>query len=61
VPKGRDRFPAQYDEFAISLLDTLEKTVGKDQVGTILRKQWERKATEYRQMVGAGFDRRTGR
>jgi DeoR family suf operon transcriptional repressor len=52
--KGRDRFPAQYDEFAISLLDTLEKTVGKDQVGTILRKQWERKATEYRQMVGAG-------
>jgi DeoR family suf operon transcriptional repressor len=52
--KGRDRFPAQYDEFAISLLDTLAETVGKDQVGTILRKQWERKALEYRDQVGSG-------
>ncbi|MEY3298995.1 MAG: hypothetical protein RLZZ597_2255 [Cyanobacteriota bacterium] len=52
--KGRDRFPAQYDEFAISLLDTLAETVGKDQVGTILRKQWERKALEYRDQVGTG-------
>lgn len=52
--KGRDRFPAQYDEFAISLLDTLAETVGRDQVGTILRKQWERKALEYREQVGTG-------
>jgi DeoR family suf operon transcriptional repressor len=52
--KGRDRFPAQYDEFAISLLDTLAETVGKDQVRTILQKQWERKAEEYRQKVGNG-------
>lgn len=52
--KGRDRFPARYDEFAISLLDTLAETVGKDQVGTILRKQWERKALEYRDQVGQG-------
>jgi DeoR family suf operon transcriptional repressor len=52
--KGRDRFPAQYDEFAISLLDTLAETVGRDQVGTILRKQWERKALEYRAQVGTG-------
>ena len=52
--KGRDRFPAQYDAFAISLLDTLAETVGKDQVGTILRKQWERKAVEYRERVGTG-------
>ncbi len=52
--KGRDRFPAQYDEFAISLLDTLAETVGRDQVGTILRKQWERKALEYRDQVGTG-------
>jgi DeoR family transcriptional regulator, suf operon transcriptional repressor len=52
--KGRAKFPAQYDEFAISLLGTLEETVGKDQVGTILRKQWERKANEYRQLVGRG-------
>jgi len=52
--KGRDRFPAQYDDFAISLLDTLAETVGRDQVGTILRKQWERKALEYRDRVGTG-------
>ncbi len=52
--KGRDRFPAQYDEFAISLLDTLAETVGKDQVSTILQKQWQRKAEEYRQQVGQG-------
>lgn len=52
--KGRDRFPEQYDEFALSLLDTLEATVGKDQMGTILRKQWERKALEYRDRVGQG-------
>ncbi len=52
--KGRDRFPAQYDEFAISLLDTLADTVGKDQVRTILQKQWERKAKEYQERVGEG-------
>ena len=52
--KGRDRFPAQYNEFAISLLDTLAETVGKEQVGTILRKQWERKALDYRNQVGQG-------
>jgi DeoR family suf operon transcriptional repressor len=52
--KGRDRFPAQYDEFALSLLDTLAETVGKEQVQTILQKQWERKAEEYRQKVGEG-------
>lgn len=52
--KGRQRFPAQYDEFAISLLDTLAETVGEEQVGTILRKQWERKALEYRHHVGVG-------
>lgn len=52
--KGRDRFPAQYDEFAISLLDTLAETVGKDQVRTILQKQWQRKAEEYREQVGEG-------
>ncbi len=52
--KGRDRFPAQYDTFAISLLDTLADTVGKDQVHTILQKQWERKAEDYRAQVGNG-------
>lgn len=52
--QGRDRFPDRYDEFAVSLLDTLAETVGKDQVGSILRKQWERKALEYRELLGAG-------
>ncbi|HBL11117.1 MAG TPA: iron-sulfur cluster biosynthesis transcriptional regulator SufR [Cyanobacteria bacterium UBA11162] len=52
--KGRDRFPNHYGEFAVSLLDTLTETVGKEQVSTILQKQWERKAMEYRQRVGRG-------
>ena len=52
--KGRDRFPHKYDEFALSLLNTLSETVGKDQVGTLLRKQWERKALEYRDLLGTG-------
>ncbi|MEQ9235071.1 iron-sulfur cluster biosynthesis transcriptional regulator SufR [Coleofasciculus sp. E2-BRE-01] len=52
--KGRDRFPNHYGEFAVSLLDTLEETVGAEQVSTILQKQWERKAMEYRQLLGQG-------
>lgn len=49
---GRDRFPHHYDEFAVSLLDTLEETVGKDGVGKVLEKQWERKGASYRQQLG---------
>ena len=52
--KGRDRFGSRYDEFAVSLLDTLTETVGHDQVSSILRKQWERKAKEYRDQIGTG-------
>ncbi len=52
--QGRDQFPDRYDEFAVSLLDTLAETVGRDQVGTILRKQWERKAIEYQEHLGTG-------
>lgn len=52
--KGRDRLPAQYDDFALSLLDTLAETVGREQVKDILRKQWERKALEYRDRLGTG-------
>ena len=52
--EGRSRFPDRHDEFAVSLLDTLAETVGPDQVGSILRKQWERKALEYRQRLGSG-------
>ncbi len=52
--KGRDQLPDRYGEFAVSLLDTLAETVGKEQVSKILRKQWERKALEYRDRVGQG-------
>lgn len=52
--QGRDRFPQGYSDFAVSFLDTLVKTVGEQQVGEVLRKQWERKAEEYRQRIGTG-------
>jgi DeoR family suf operon transcriptional repressor len=51
---GRSQFPDRYDEFAVSLLDTLAETVGKDQVSSILQKQWQRKALEYRDRIGQG-------
>lgn len=51
---ARSRFPNSHDEFAVSLLDTLAETMGYDQVSSILRKQWERKAIEYRQRLGTG-------
>jgi DeoR family suf operon transcriptional repressor len=52
---GRDRFPDRYDEFAVSLLDTLAETVSKEQMKSILQKQWERKALEYRDRIGNGL------
>ncbi|MGH8001852.1 MAG: winged helix-turn-helix transcriptional regulator, partial [Brasilonema sp.] len=52
--QGRDRFPHRYGEFMVSFLDTLIETVGEKQVGEVLRKQWERKAAEYRSRVGTG-------
>jgi len=52
--EGRSRFPNGHDEFAVSLLDTLAETMGYDQVSSILRRQWERKAKEYRQRLGTG-------
>ncbi|NES24265.1 MAG: iron-sulfur cluster biosynthesis transcriptional regulator SufR, partial [Symploca sp. SIO3E6] len=52
--KGRDRLPNRYDDFAISLLDTLSETVDKEQFSTILQKQWQRKAQEYRKRLGKG-------
>lgn len=51
---GRDRLPDHYDKFAVSLLNTLAATVGPDQMGTILRKQWEQKALDYRRKIGSG-------
>ncbi|MGK7889526.1 MAG: iron-sulfur cluster biosynthesis transcriptional regulator SufR [Leptolyngbyaceae cyanobacterium] len=52
--KGREKLPDQYDDFAVSLLDTLAETVGQDQVGSILRKQWKRKGLDYRDRIGRG-------
>lgn len=52
---GRDRFPNRYGDFAVSFLDTLAETVGREQVISILRKQWQRKAMEYRRLMGAGL------
>ncbi|MBD3880522.1 iron-sulfur cluster biosynthesis transcriptional regulator SufR [Phormidium tenue FACHB-886] len=51
---GRDRFPDRYDEFAVTLLGTLADNIDKKQFNDILRKQWERKALEYRDRVGKG-------
>mgnify|MGYP002777049672 FL=1 len=54
--QGRDslrkEFVDSYGDFAVSLLDTLAQTVGHDQVSTILRLQWQRKAVEYHQKLG---------
>ncbi len=52
--QGRDRFPHNYDEFAISFLDTLAETIGHDQLSQVFQKQWQRKAIHYRQLLGTG-------
>ena len=53
--QGRDRLsPQKYSEFAVSFLDTLAETVGKEQVSIVLEKQWQRKAAEYRDRLGRG-------
>jgi DeoR family suf operon transcriptional repressor len=52
--EGRSRFTDHHDVFAVSLLDTLAETVGPDQMGSILKKQWQRKALEYRERIGDG-------
>jgi DeoR family transcriptional regulator, suf operon transcriptional repressor len=56
---GRRQFPDRYDSFSIDLLDTLMKTVGKEQMTSILQQQWRQKAAAYRVQVGTGdlFDR----
>ena len=52
---GRDRLsPQKYSEFAVNFLDTRTETVGKEQVSKVLEKQWQRKATEYRDRLGKG-------
>lgn len=51
---GRDRFPDRHDEFVVDLLDTLSETLSPDQMRSVLRKQWERKALEYQAQLGNG-------
>lgn len=51
---GRERLPHRYEEFAVSLLDTIAETVGEEQVSQVLRKQWEHKAARYREHLGPG-------
>ncbi|NBO30702.1 MAG: iron-sulfur cluster biosynthesis transcriptional regulator SufR [Cyanobacteria bacterium WB6_1B_304] len=61
-PKGRNHIPwmfhqgstDSYGDFALSLMDTLADTIGTDQMGSILQKQWEKKAVEYRNHLGNG-------
>ncbi len=52
--KGRSLFPQRYGEFAVSFLDALAETVGKEQVSKVLEKQWQKKAAEYRDRIGQG-------
>jgi DeoR family suf operon transcriptional repressor len=52
--QGKELFPHRYSEFAVSFLDTLVETVGETQVKEVLRKQWERKAMDYRDRLGTG-------
>ncbi|MEY3826211.1 MAG: hypothetical protein RLZZ148_1025 [Cyanobacteriota bacterium] len=53
--QGNALFPHNYDNFAVSFLDTLVETVGEKQVTEVLKKQWQRKAEEYHQRVGTGY------
>ncbi len=50
--KGREHFPDQYDQFALSLLNTVADTLGPEQVSKLLKRQWQNKAKEYRQKLG---------
>jgi DeoR family transcriptional regulator, suf operon transcriptional repressor len=53
-PKGRDRFPNQYDRFAISFLDTLVDNLGYEQASEILHRHWQKKSIDYRHKLGGG-------
>lgn len=50
--KGREHFPDQYDQFALSLLNTVADTLGPEQVSRLLKHQWQKKAKEYREKLG---------
>lgn len=50
--KGREHFPDQYDQFALSLLNTVADTMGPEHVSKLLKHQWQNKAKEYREKLG---------
>ena len=52
--RGRSLFSHRYGEFTVSFLDTLAETVGRERVGKVLAKQWQKKAREYRARLGNG-------
>ena len=52
--KGRDRFPNQYDRFAISFLDTLVENLGYEQAAKMLHHHWQKKSIDYREKLGNG-------
>lgn len=52
--EGRSRFPANYDQFAVSLLHTLSETVPPDQFRDIIQSQWQKKISEYQAQLGEG-------
>lgn len=51
---GREQFPHRYGEFTVAFMDTLVETVGEEQFGAVLHKQWQRKASAYRDRLGSG-------
>ena len=53
-PKGRDKFPNQYDRFVLSFLDTLVENLGYEQAGKMLQQHWQKKSIDYRQQLGTG-------
>jgi DeoR family transcriptional regulator, suf operon transcriptional repressor len=53
-PKGRDRFPNQYDRFVLSFLDTLVENLGYEQAGKMLQQHWHKKSIDYREKLGDG-------
>ena len=52
--RGKSLFSHRYGEFTVSFLDTLAETVGRERVGKVLAKQWQKKAREYRDRLGNG-------
>ena len=50
--QGREHFPDQYDQFALSLLNTVADTMGPEHVGKLLKHQWQCKAKDYREQLG---------